>query len=62
MKVQAGLPAGSSGRPGQRSDASTGAGRRSSARRWLASSICSGCAAGHRVSVLSTEPSTLLGR
>ena len=63
MKLQAGLPAASSGRLGQRSEVSTGAGRRSSFRRWLAPSVVSGAgSAGLGASTLSTEPSTAFGR
>ena len=63
MKVQAALPPGSSGRPGQRSEASTGAGRRSSAsRRLAADSFGSFSGAGGCGVVLSTLPTTALGR
>src|ERR1700758_4881953 len=77
MYVQAGLPPFISGRPGQRSELITAVAGRSSVRRWsatlttsaLATSGCgvslvaalgSGCGAAGVV--LSTEPSTALGR
>src|ERR1035437_7678296 len=62
MHVHAGLPAGSSGRPGQRKDDNTGAGRRSSAKRWLAPSICKEVADPASAVTLSTDPNTEFGR
>ncbi len=65
MKLQAGLPDARSGRPGQRSEVSTGAGSRSSFSLWLAPSSAARSGAGWAVvggSTLSTEPSTLFGR
>ena len=64
MYVHDGLPAGRSGRPGQRSDASTACGMRSRASRWFAPAPSSAGAASGVTgagSTLSTAPSTLFG-
>ena len=65
MYVHAGLPSGSSGRPGQRRLASTGSGSvLIDRRRFIVStgSSAGAACAGFAGSVESTEPSTLLGR
>jgi hypothetical protein len=49
-------------RLGQRSEASTGAGKRSTRRRWLAPSPATSCGGAACDSTLSTAPSTALGR